>query len=196
MPVDEAREYNGEIWGTPYYVAPEKLESRGEDVRSDIYSLAASLFHAMAGRAPFEADTVSLVAWKHLKASKVSLKTFAPHVHNETVRVINKALERDPALRYQNYDEFITALESALKTCREVPIEEEQKVLDLTGQQVEQRVGMYVLIGLIVFSVLLALTWIVFSSAMQERVDPLEEMLREVEAEATSQPSPTPRGTP
>ena len=39
-----------EIWGTPYYVAPERLNNAPEDFRSDIYSLGATLFHALAGR--------------------------------------------------------------------------------------------------------------------------------------------------
>ena len=181
MPVDEARQYNGEIFGTPYYVSPEKLESKGEDVRSDIYSLAASLFHAIAGRAPYEAETVSLVAWKHLKASKVSLKAFAPHVRNETVYVINKALERDPALRFQNYDELILALETALKTCRSVSVKQEQKVQDLTGSQEEQKIDLYVLFGLLVFVVVLILTMILFSKTLQQRKDPLQEMLQETQ---------------
>ncbi len=181
MPVDEARQYNGEIFGTPYYVSPEKLESKGEDVRSDIYSLAASLFHAIAGRAPYEAETVSLVAWKHLKASKVSLKAFAPHVHNETVYVINKALERDPALRFQNYDELILALEAALKTCRSISVKQEQKVQDLTGSQEEQKIDLYVLFGLLVLVVVIILTMILFSKTLQQRKDPLQEMLQETQ---------------
>jgi len=47
------------IWGTPYYVAPERLNNQPEDFRSDIYSLGATLFHAVAGRPPFESETLS-----------------------------------------------------------------------------------------------------------------------------------------
>ena len=46
-----------EIWGTPYYVSPERLSREEEDIRSDIYSLGATLYHALAGRAPFEAES-------------------------------------------------------------------------------------------------------------------------------------------
>ena len=42
-----------EIWGTPYYVSPERLLRESEDIRSDIYSLGATLYHAIAGRPPF-----------------------------------------------------------------------------------------------------------------------------------------------
>mgnify|MGYP003576860938 CR=1 FL=1 len=58
----EAGKIDGEIWGTPYYVAPEKLDNQPEDFRSDMYSLGGTLFHALAGRPPLEAETASLVA--------------------------------------------------------------------------------------------------------------------------------------
>jgi serine/threonine protein kinase len=43
-----------------------------------MYSLGAPLFHALAGRPPFEAENASLVALKHLKNQPVSLQAFAP----------------------------------------------------------------------------------------------------------------------
>ncbi len=48
---------DGVIWGTPPYVAPERLCNQPEDIRSDIYSLGATLFHAVAGKPPIDAST-------------------------------------------------------------------------------------------------------------------------------------------
>ena len=109
---DEAKT-RGEIWGTPYYVAPEKLNNEPEDFRSDIYSLGGTLFHALSGRPPFEAASASLVALKHLKSQAVSLQAFAPDVSNETAYVINRMLNKDPLERYQSYDELIEHLKYA-----------------------------------------------------------------------------------
>ncbi len=103
----------GEVWGTPYYVAPEKLDNKPEDFRSDIYSLGATLFHALAGRPPFEAEDASRVALKHLKSQVVSLQAFAPQVSGETAYVINRTLNKDPNERYQSYDELIEHLDYA-----------------------------------------------------------------------------------
>ncbi len=103
----------GDVWGTPYYVAPEKLDHQPEDFRSDLYSLGATLFHAVAGRPPFEAETASMVALKHLKSQAVSLQAFAPDVSSATAYVINKTLEKDPKNRYQSYEELIEHLEYA-----------------------------------------------------------------------------------
>jgi hypothetical protein len=110
---DEAK-VRGEIWGTPYYVAPEKLDNKPEDFRSDIYSLGGTLFHALAGRPPFEAENASMVALKHLKSQALSLQSFAPHISGNTAYVINRTLSKDPAKRYQSYDELIEHFQYAL----------------------------------------------------------------------------------
>jgi len=109
---DEA-EARGEIWGTPYYIAPERLNYDPEDFRSDIYSLGGTLFHAITGRPPFEAENASLVALKQIKSQPVSLEAFAPDVSPETAYVINRMLEKDPGDRYASYPELIEHLEFA-----------------------------------------------------------------------------------
>jgi tetratricopeptide (TPR) repeat protein len=103
----------GEIWGTPYYIAPERLNYEPEDFRSDIYSLGGTLFHAIAGRPPFEAESASLVALKQIKSQPVSLEAFAPDVSPETAYVINRMLEKNPDDRYASYPELIEHLEFA-----------------------------------------------------------------------------------
>jgi tRNA A-37 threonylcarbamoyl transferase component Bud32/tetratricopeptide (TPR) repeat protein len=103
----------GEIWGTPYYIAPERLNYEPEDFRSDIYSLGGTLFHAIAGRPPFEAESASLVALKQIKSQPVSLEAFAPDVSPETAYAINRMLEKNPDDRYASYPELIEHLEFA-----------------------------------------------------------------------------------
>lgn len=111
--LEEEAEARGDIWGTPYYIAPERLNHEPEDVRSDIYSLGATLFHAIAGRPPFEAESASLVALKQIKSQPVSLEAFAPDVTPETAYVINRTLEKRPEDRYATYAELIEHMEFA-----------------------------------------------------------------------------------
>ena len=111
--LEEQAEARGEIWGTPYYIAPERLNYEAEDFRSDIYSLGGTLFHAIAGRPPFEAASASLVALKQLKSQPVSLEAFAPDVAPETAYVINRMLEKNPDDRYASYAELVEHLEFA-----------------------------------------------------------------------------------
>ncbi|MGC1479037.1 MAG: protein kinase [Chthoniobacterales bacterium] len=127
---EEAQE-RGEIWGTPYYIAPEKLDNRPEDFRSDLYSLGGTLFHALAGRPPFEASTASMVALKHIKSQAVSLQAFAPDVSSETAYVINRMLQKDPDDRYASYEELIGHLSYARDTLLErsrKPAQRKQRV--------------------------------------------------------------------
>jgi len=103
----------GEIWGTPYYVAPERLASAPEDFRSDIYSLGATMFHAMAGKPPFEGETNSATALHDLKMHPLDLASVAPDVSRATARVVSRMIEPDPARRFETYDDLITQLEKA-----------------------------------------------------------------------------------
>ena len=154
---DEAK-MRGEIWGTPYYVAPEKLDHKPEDFRSDIYSLGGTLFHALAGRPPFEAENASMVALKHLKSQAVSLQTYAPHVSSNTTYVINRTLAKDPEQRYQSYDELIEHLEYAhaeLQASGSKPPQSRRVVLE-TDQE-KQAMG-WVVLGLIGLIVALGIT--------------------------------------
>ncbi|MDL5051082.1 serine/threonine-protein kinase [Oscillatoria amoena NRMC-F 0135] len=102
-----------EIWGTPYYISPEKLSGGHEDFRSDIYSLGATLFHAIAGRPPFEGEDATEIVAKHMKSHAVSLQAFAPQVADETAYVINKMLHKNPYERYASYEELIQHLNYA-----------------------------------------------------------------------------------
>ena len=147
---DEAS-VRGEIWGTPYYVAPEKLDNKPEDFRSDIYSLGGTLFHALAGRPPFEAENASLVALKHLKSQAVSLQAFAPWVSGSTAFVINRTLSKDPDARYQSYDELIEHLEYARAELQTAKPQEATRVV-LESEQEKKAMGwlVFAMIGLIV----------------------------------------------
>ncbi|NBU68300.1 MAG: serine/threonine protein kinase [Verrucomicrobia bacterium] len=102
-----------EIWGTPYYVSPERLNRQEEDVRSDMYSLGATLFHALAGRAPFEADTAEEVARRHLMDRPPSLRSLCPDANEQTVFTIDRCLQKSPGQRWQQYSELIAQLEDA-----------------------------------------------------------------------------------
>ena len=103
----------GEVWATPYYVAPETVEGKQEDFRSDMYSLGATLFHALAGRPPHVVETNSMGALAEAKKAPVNLTAFAPTVSSATAYALNKALQHDPAKRQQSYAEFIEHLEFA-----------------------------------------------------------------------------------
>jgi serine/threonine protein kinase len=101
------------LWGTPPYVAPERLSDEPEDFRSDIYSLGATLFHALAGKPPIEGDTNSSAVLRELKQRPLDLQTVAPDVSPRTARVLQRMIAADPAQRFSSYDDLVAELEQA-----------------------------------------------------------------------------------
>src|SRR5207253_951705 len=62
----EQEEHESTIWGTPYYVAPEKVKRQPDSFLSDMYSLGGTLYHALTGHVPFEAATIEGVIAGHV----------------------------------------------------------------------------------------------------------------------------------
>jgi serine/threonine protein kinase len=108
-----------EIWGTPYYVSPERLNREEEDIRSDMYSLGATLYHALAGRAPFEAETAEDVARRHLMDRPPSLRSLCPEANEQTIITLNRCLKKPPHSRWSNYTELVNQLADALRRVEE-----------------------------------------------------------------------------
>lgn len=104
------REQSVERWGTPYYMAPEKARQEQEDFRSDMYSLGASLFHVMAGRAPFEGKTGDEVIELALRAPTPSLSEYRKDLPKVFSKIIYKMMEKHPDDRFVSYDEAIEAV--------------------------------------------------------------------------------------
>jgi hypothetical protein len=102
-----------EIWGTPYYVAPERLNNGPEDFRTDIYGLGATLFHAVAGKAPIEGNTNSAALLLELKNHPLDLRAIAPDVSQATVTILERMIAPDPAQRFSSYDELVSEMERA-----------------------------------------------------------------------------------
>jgi serine/threonine protein kinase len=111
----------GVVWGTPEYVAPERLNNNPEDFRSDIYSLGATLFHAVAGTPPIEASTNSSTELLELKQRPLDLQAIAPDVSAESVEVLQRMIAADPAQRFSSYDDLVAELERAR---RALPLED------------------------------------------------------------------------
>ncbi|HUJ10476.1 MAG TPA: serine/threonine-protein kinase [Verrucomicrobiae bacterium] len=128
------------VWGTPYYIAPEKLRGQPEDFRSDIYSLGATLFHAAAGRPPFDAATTGEVITKHVTQPAL-LRTYAPTVHDRTMQVITCMLAKDPEDRYGSYDELIEELSAAEEDLKPRPTSGRRSLLGFLGLRSRAETG-------------------------------------------------------
>ena len=103
-----------EIWGTPYYISPEKVKKEPIDFRADMYSLGGTLYHALTGVAPFEGDDSIAVVKKRFdgppaKPSEVRAD-FTPAID----ALVLKMLELKKEDRYPSFEALLDAFKQVL----------------------------------------------------------------------------------
>ncbi len=92
----------GAILGTPYYMSPEQAAGDAVDVRADVWSAGAVLFHAFTGRPPFDEDTYNKLMGKLLNQDPPRLRTIRPELPEWLGTVVDGALQRDLPARWQS----------------------------------------------------------------------------------------------
>ncbi len=95
------------IWGTPYYIAPEKLRREKVDARSDIYCLGATLYHALAGQPPFDGETPAEVVKARLEHEAPLLSEVRPDIDKEVEQIIARMLKMERSQRYPTYTSLL-----------------------------------------------------------------------------------------
>lgn len=99
-----------EVFGTPGYVAPEQIRGEATDLRTDIYSLGATLFHLVVGKPPYDSTNPEEMIEGHLESPFPEEKAFAAGAQVSLVRLMEKMLEKDPSKRFQTYAELEKAI--------------------------------------------------------------------------------------
>ena len=111
----------GELIGTPEYMSPEQACGGELDGRTDLYSLGIVGFYALAGRLPFEADTVPALLVQQVTAPPPPLAPLAPGAPRALVQAVARCLAKHPEDRFDDAKGFADALSVALEARREVP---------------------------------------------------------------------------
>jgi serine/threonine protein kinase len=100
----------GTLLGTPAYMSPEQCMGRPVDPRSDIYSLGIMLFEMCTGRVPFVGAGYADLLVRHVTEPAPPVRTLNPALSPGIERIVARALEKDPAARFQSMDELLAAL--------------------------------------------------------------------------------------
>jgi len=96
-----------EVWGTPYYVAPEKVRRQRTDCRADIYSLGGTLFHALAGKPPFDGPDATAVVKARFLHPAPPLRELRPDIDPEIEAIVARMLQVEPSMRYPTYESLL-----------------------------------------------------------------------------------------
>ena len=97
--------------GTVYYISPEQASGEAIDARSDLYSLGVLMYEMSTGRLPFDADSPVSVALKQVNDEAAPPRSINPKIPQGLEQIIMKAMEKDPAIRYQNAEQMLECLE-------------------------------------------------------------------------------------
>jgi hypothetical protein len=113
----------GQIFGSPLYMSPEQIMADDIDLRSDIYSLGCTIYHAVSGAPPFVTDNALATMQMHLAAAPPSLpaEIKALPAGRELNLVIQRMLAKDPDKRYQSAAEVWDALERLRNIAKKGP---------------------------------------------------------------------------
>ena len=111
---DSSKTKTGMVLGTPSYMSPEQLSGMKVDGRSDLFSLAISLYQMACGKLPFEGDSMAQLMFKIANAATPDILAFNPGLPPGLVAFLDRAMAKDPDARYQSGDEFAAALRKAM----------------------------------------------------------------------------------
>jgi len=104
----------GMVMGSPGYLSPEQCKNEGVDHRTDIYSLGVTLFEALTGRIPFEADSPLALIRQIVDVEPPDVCQLNPEVSDATRAILSRMMAKDPADRYADCSQLIADLQQDL----------------------------------------------------------------------------------
>jgi serine/threonine-protein kinase len=107
---DSSKTKTGMVLGTPSYMSPEQLAGKKIDGPSDLFSLGVTLYQLACGSLPFQGESMTQLMFKIASEPPIDILGVNPALPACVVEIINKALAKNVAERYQSGDEFAHAL--------------------------------------------------------------------------------------
>jgi serine/threonine-protein kinase len=110
---DSSKTKTGMVLGTPSFMSPEQLAGKRIEGRSDLFSLAVSLYQLLSGRLPFEGESMAQLMFKIANEAPADIRAHNPALAPGLVAFLDRAMAKNPDERYQSGEEFAQALRVA-----------------------------------------------------------------------------------
>jgi eukaryotic-like serine/threonine-protein kinase len=107
---DTSKTKTGTILGSPSYMSPEQLAGNKVDGRSDLFSLGVTMYQLLCGELPFIADSLASLMYKIANEKHPDIRMFRPELPACISQIINKALQKEAADRFQTGSQMAKAL--------------------------------------------------------------------------------------
>ena len=116
---DSARTRTGVVLGTPSFMSPEQLQGREVTGRSDLFSLAVTLYQLLTAQLPFRADSMPELMLKIVQDPHPRIRAIRPDLPEKVDAFFERALGKDPADRFESGAAFAAALRQIGGTLRD-----------------------------------------------------------------------------
>ncbi len=117
--LDASSTHSGVIVGSPSYMSPEQVEGQKVDGRSDLFSLGVVFYELMTGEKPFCADELNSLRLQITTTNPIPVQEVSPHIPDDCVVVLEKALAKNRNERYQHGREMVDDLARCLAGCKQ-----------------------------------------------------------------------------
>jgi serine/threonine-protein kinase len=113
---DSSKTKTGMVLGTPSYMSPEQLSGKKVDGRSDLFSLGVTLYQLLTAQLPFQGESMATLMFKIANEPHPAASIVRPDLAPALSAVIDRALQKDLAMRYARGNEMSADLRAALAT--------------------------------------------------------------------------------
>jgi serine/threonine-protein kinase len=110
---DSSKTKTGMVLGTPSFMSPEQLAGKKVEGRSDLFSLAVSLYQLLSGKLPFVGESMAQLMFKIANEAPADIRAANPEIPPAIAAFLERALAKDPDQRFQTGEEFAGALRAA-----------------------------------------------------------------------------------
>ena len=144
----------GTTLGTAAYMSPEQTQGTSVDHRTDIWALGVVIYEMITGKQPFQGDYEQAVLYSILNEDPEPITGLRTGIPMELERIVNKALKKDPAERYQRLDEMLIDLKSvnADRAVGKDPTTEKSRALSNQTKKAPLTFGLFFLVAIVVGS--------------------------------------------